>query len=229
MTDGRVGSEKRLASSLWIHLIPIGLGLLAFVFAFRPIFAVDTFWHLALGAIIDAEGIPYTDRFSAVHPDKPWVQFQWLWEWAAFRIVDMGGFEALRLANATLFAFSTGFLFHVLRKHAPISVALLLSTLFLALCIDRMRVRPDAMNVLFFVLGTPLVLGGWRALTDGNHDSRPSSWASCGPIFTVEVPFSGSSCLAQFLRAIVSRKTLCAVQNSEKHLRCPFSAWRARV
>ena len=148
----------------WTLATSVGLGAIAALLAYRPIFAVDTFWHLALGSIIDNTGIPFTDCFSAVHPDKPWVQFQWLWEWIAFRLVDGGGLQSLRLANAVVFGCALALVFRAVRAHASYGMALFLTALFLALCVDRMRVRPDALNVFFFAVGLPFVLGGWKQL-----------------------------------------------------------------
>ena len=143
-------------------LLALLFSLSALALAYRPIFAVDTFWHLALGQIISTMGIPTTDLFSAVHPESNWVQFQWLWEWGAFELVNWGGLGALRITHALLLSCTLGGAYLVFRKRlCREEAAFVVAALFL-LCVDRFRVRPDALNIVFFVAGLPYLFWGWR-------------------------------------------------------------------
>jgi len=129
----------------------------------RPLFAVDLFWHLKLGDVIGATGaIPETDLFSAVHPDSPWIQFQWLWEWLASEIVAAGGLTGLRLAQAATLTLGFGALYAIVRRGQGPVVAALIVALALLFLGDRFRVRPDGVNILGFVAALPILLGGWR-------------------------------------------------------------------
>lgn len=125
-------------------------------------YAVDTFWHLALGRVIELAGIPTTDLFSAVHPDSPWTQFQWLWEWCAFLLVDTGGIELLRTLNALLLSTTMASAYLIFRRRLNWETAVFLTGALLLLAADRFRVRPDAFNLILFVAGLPYLLWGWR-------------------------------------------------------------------
>lgn len=138
--------------------------LLVALCAAHPIFSVDFHWHLKLGDVIRARGeIPRVDLFSAVHPERPHVQFQWLWDVAASLVYGAGGFTAIRIAQVVLFLLSFGCLYAVGRRQLGSAwLSLLLSALALALFEDRMRARPDALTLGAVVALLPLLLGGYR-------------------------------------------------------------------
>lgn len=133
----------------------LAFGSLVFFFAFRPAFAVDLFWLLELGEQIVASGrIVDRDLFSAVHPDAPWVHFQWGWEVLAFLAVDSLGLTALRAGNAFVVALAMVGLYWVLRTRLGRGAAACLTAAALVLFEDRIRLRPDVFN---FALWIPLV------------------------------------------------------------------------
>jgi tetratricopeptide (TPR) repeat protein len=155
-------ARPTLRSTLTAAFPPTLLGVLAALLAVHPIFSVDLFWHLELGEIIAAErAIPDVDRFSAVHPDAPWVQFQWLWDALAFGVVDVFGLLGLRLALALLAAVTFSALYLVTRRRLGASEAFTLSAITLLLFEDRFRARPDATTLVFVVATLPWLLDGF--------------------------------------------------------------------
>lgn len=142
------------------------LAALSWLLAARPIVAVDLFWQLALGReIAGSASIPTEDMFSAVHPTRPWVQFQWLWEWGAYQVTRTTGLTGLRAANATLVTAGLVALFLVSRRRGMArGAAFGLVALGLSLTVDRLRLRPDALNFALLVPTLPLLAGGYRKL-----------------------------------------------------------------
>lgn len=143
--------------------LSVTLVLVAFL-AGHPLFSIDFFWHLALGDVIHARGrIPGVDLFSAVHPDRPYVQFNWLWDLLASRVHASFGLRGIRVAQTLCISASFGLLYAVVRRRlrSP-ELALAVTALCLALLQDRFRARPDALTLGFGVAILPLLLGGYR-------------------------------------------------------------------
>ena len=132
------------------------LGLVA-LFAYAPIFAVDFFWHLKLGALMVADrAIPTTDLFSAVHPERPYVQFQWLWDVLAYAAYRAQGLHGVRLLQVGLMVASYLLLaktsWKLLREPARV---FLVCALALVLFEDRFQARPSATMLGFVALALP--------------------------------------------------------------------------
>lgn len=162
MLGGRANGLS--AAALWVGAALL-MGLVA-LFAYAPIFAVDFFWQLKLGEIIAKTGaIPTTDLFSAVHPDRPYVQFQWLWELLAYGAYGLGGLRGVRLfqvATMTVsFAVLGGVMARLLRGQRELTLAF--CALALVLFEDRFQVRPSATVLGFSAAMLPLWLGSTRA------------------------------------------------------------------
>jgi hypothetical protein len=154
--------RSRRFTALEGALLVVFLALIALLGA-RPIFAVDLFWHLKIGEVIAATGaIPDTDMFSAIHPESPWIQFQWLWEWIASEITSLGGLTALRASQAASLTLGFGALYAIVRRREGAAAAALIVALALLFLGDRFRIRPDGMNILGFIAALPILLGGWR-------------------------------------------------------------------
>jgi len=56
------------------------LGVLGALWAWRPIWNIDLFWHVAVGREVMDGGIPARDVFSAADANAPWTTFQWGYE-----------------------------------------------------------------------------------------------------------------------------------------------------
>jgi hypothetical protein len=144
------------------------LGLVA-LFAYAPIFAIDFFWHLKLGEVIAKTGaIPRTDLFSAVHPERPYVQFQWLWELLAYGAHQSGGLHAVRLMQVAWMSASFALLGAAsLRLFRAQAHAFFFCCLALVLFEDRFQARPSATVLGFVACMLPLWLkqpavASWR-------------------------------------------------------------------
>lgn len=142
------------------------LGLVA-LFAYAPIFAIDFFWHLKLGQIIAETGaIPRTDLFSAVHPERPYVQFQWLWELLAFEAYQLGGLRGVRWLQVAWLTASFALLYAVaLRAFRARSYAFVFCSLALVLFEDRFQARPSATLLGFVACMLPLWLQWPRSVS----------------------------------------------------------------
>ena len=161
MNDCVQSSKPRNAWRTATGAMSVALGLLGVgLLAAHPLSSADTFWHLKLGEIIARTGaIPRTDLFSAVHPERPWVQFAWLWEVLAHTVVARGGLWGLRVVQAVLMAGSVGAVYALMRRaSAPVSSAALAAACALGLFVDRFQARPDALSLALATLATPLIL-----------------------------------------------------------------------
>jgi hypothetical protein len=147
------------AQLLWTVAVLALLSLVA-LFAYAPIFSVDFFWHLKLGEIIAQQrAIPRTDLFSAVHPERGYVQFQWLWELAAYAAYALQGLRGVRLMQVASLVVSFATLLAVVQRllnHRALSFAFV--ALALVLFEDRFQARPSATVLGFVAAGLPLCM-----------------------------------------------------------------------
>ena len=141
-----------------VERVLLGAGLLLVgLIAAHPLSSPDTFWHLELGQIIArTHAIPQLDMFSAVHPERPWVQFAWLWELGAYGVWSAGGLTGLRLGQGLLMALTFAVLYALVRAAVPrgqsagarAAKAACVAGCGLLLFSDRFSARPDAPNLL---------------------------------------------------------------------------------
>jgi hypothetical protein len=158
------GEGVRRSGTVPLHWLefPVGavfLGLVG-VLAIMPIASEDFFWHLTLGRVILREHrIPHTDLFSAVHPDAPYVQPQWLWELCAAWVDSLGGLRAIRVMQGMLLVASFALLLSVLRRLVRDRImAWTIASLALLLFMDRFRARPDSLTLGFVAASLPLIV-----------------------------------------------------------------------
>jgi len=140
---------------VWAVLVCL-IPALYFLLAFHPIWDVDIFWHIAAGEwIIDNLSLPSTDIFSAVDSSRPWTTFQWLYEALACLVDRAAGLAGVRAVHAAAIALSLALLARHMLKDAGALFALAAVSIVAVLFADRLRVRPDAFNLLFLVLLLP--------------------------------------------------------------------------
>ncbi|MBM4386960.1 MAG: tetratricopeptide repeat protein [Deltaproteobacteria bacterium] len=139
-------------------------GALYFIYAFRPNWDIDIYWHIEVGEwIVDNLQIPHTDIFSAIASHRPWTPFQWLYEVFVYLVDDFLGFTAVRAVHAIILLAAFFLFFRFLRRSFDgISKALFIFFLFVVLFEDRIRVRPHMFNLLFEVIFLPVWFGGWE-------------------------------------------------------------------
>lgn len=159
-------STRRPAGWLALEALALtGIFGLLVVYVLRSMYGIDVFWHIRAGELIlDTGGLPSTDTFSAVAPDRPWTTFQWLYEVIVYGLESLGGFWALRLSHAAVILVGFALLYRTARRRLGPVLALFVLTLAIVLFEDRFRVRPHVFNFLFLMILLPVVLGGWRRL-----------------------------------------------------------------
>ena len=157
----RASSSSRARATLAIgskSLLALLVALLYFVLAFHPIWDVDIFWHIQAGNWIVANlGLPSTDIFSAVDPEREWHTFQWLYEVVFYAVDRSFGLTGVRLLHALVTVGAFGVLLGWFWKERSFAQGLFAVALVAVMFADRMRVRPDAFNLLFFFLLLPMV------------------------------------------------------------------------
>ena len=146
------------------------LVLIAFC-AGHPLHSPDFFWHLAIGDVIRATGVvPRTDLFSAVAPDRAYVQFNWLWDLLASAVHTSLGTQGIRLFQALcLTGTFAGLAAWLQRRMLSPTWATALTALAFNLFEDRFRARPDAWTAAFALAILPLALRARRGYRRGHH------------------------------------------------------------
>ena len=135
--------------------IPVWLVLAITVtlWAYRPIWNIDIFWHIATGRVILESGIPDTDIFAPPLIRGDWTPFQWGYEAFVAWIDDNFGLTALRWIHASIVGVAAGlFGFWSREKGASILASLATVTIFVCLFEDRIRVRPHLFEPMFVLL-----------------------------------------------------------------------------
>jgi len=162
----RDGRTRRAA---WL----LGAAGLVLVFTVRPFGAdPDVWWHLAVGRLITAHGIPSQEPFTFLGAPNAWIGQQWGYEVALARLVDAGG-PALAMVVMGLVG-STAFVVAALstrrRDRVPAwakAAAIAVSALVAG---ELLGVRGQVVTVLGAAV-TLLIVVRWR---DG---SRRAPWA----------------------------------------------------
>lgn len=177
------GAQRTFAARLpasaraWFVLASAVLLSLVALFAYAPIFAVDFFWHLELGKLIaEQRAIPRIDTFSSVHPERPYVQFQWLWELLVYGVHQLAGLRGIRLFQVLMLTGSfvvLGRASHRLLHSRALGFAF--CALALVLFEDRFQQRPSATALGFVALVLPL----W---VDPAQRDRPRAWLFTGTV-----------------------------------------------
>ncbi|TMC49165.1 MAG: hypothetical protein E6J14_08810 [Chloroflexi bacterium] len=82
-----LGSRARSARLAWL----LGAAGLTLAFTTQPFRDPDVWWHLAIGRLITAHGIPSLEPFSFLPAANPWGGQQWGYEVMLARLVGSGG------------------------------------------------------------------------------------------------------------------------------------------
>jgi hypothetical protein len=152
---------------LWELIALFGVFALLAIFVNRVIWNIDVFWHIAAGrAIIEYGGIPSTDIFSSIDPEREWITFQWGYQVLVYFLDKWGGLGLVRFTHAVLMWLGF-FLFwwgcrHRLKLGRLTCFVLLL--LLIVLFSDRIRARPHVFNFLAWSILFPAFVRGPRAL-----------------------------------------------------------------
>ena len=153
------------------RLSPAAVLLVAAALAFRSLDDSDTWWHLAGGRWIAANGrVPTTDPFSHTVPDHAWVNLQWLYDLVLYGLYRLGGSVALVLAAVAAFTGTTALLLRTLRNWVSPLVAGILALVGVIVAEERFLIRPEMVSLPL------LALLLWILLADRDARGRRLAW-----------------------------------------------------
>ncbi len=147
-------SEKfwdRLNFILGIMAIGAVFGLTTYM-ASLEIKDLDLWLHLKMGKFISENGfVPDHDILSCALNGKPWVNHEWLFQYIAYQIQHLWGFNGL--INMQVWVVVLTFLILLLLGYSRDRQFLTALTLLLVLFVfqSRFTIRPDIFSILFFV------------------------------------------------------------------------------
>jgi hypothetical protein len=107
-----------------------------------------TFWHVATGNHILADGFIDTDPFTFTFAGKEWIPYQWLGECAMAVLDHVGGLDLLLVTTATILAaVYTGLGILLLRSGLHPSVVAVLLAAAIAASSGHFHVRPHIVTI----------------------------------------------------------------------------------
>lgn len=155
------------ASAYWSANLAV---VISIVIVTYPVFDCDLYWHLANGREMLARGqIVNQELFSFTHANEPFVNHEWLSQFALFEMWRKFGVGGLIWLKWTISALTFLALFHTTRKQgAGNGVAVTLCALTALAGMQRFHVRPE----LFSLLGVAtlgLILYRYRSGSGHGH------------------------------------------------------------
>jgi hypothetical protein len=132
-------------------------GVLAVVFALRPIDDFDVWYHLNAGRLmVTTWRWPTTNTFAYTAPDYPWIDLHWLFQLVLYGAWQLGGANGCIILTALLLLVTVGILFRGARRAAPDAFVALLIAIGLVIASTRFVPRPEMLS--FALLATYLYL-----------------------------------------------------------------------
>ena len=132
-----------------------------------------TFWHVATGNRILADGFIRSDPYTFTFPGTWWVPYQWLGEVAMALAHRVGGFDALLLGAATILAGVYSWLFtRLLRTGLNPALAGAAIALALAASSSHFHVRPH----LFTIAAMAVTMAILVDVDSGRASLRRLAW-----------------------------------------------------
>jgi hypothetical protein len=157
----------------------------------------DTYWHLAAGRwILEHGAVPHADPFSHSMPGTPWTAHEWLSELVLAGLQQAGGWAALTIATALVFAATLAYLMRFLLARMEPVHALLLTAFAASMLTGHLLARPH-------VLIWPLLVVWVGSLVDAGEQGRGPPWALL-PIMTLWANLHGSFTLGLALGAALA-------------------------
>ncbi|MCX5660978.1 MAG: hypothetical protein NTW19_14835 [Planctomycetota bacterium] len=148
----------------------------------------DTFTHLGCGRwMLEHRQLLATNHFGlpeTANPSGEWVNVHWGFQLLVASLERLGGYEALSILNAALAAALFALFAAAFRGRAPAAIVMAVGLLVWLNFMPRLRVRPELLTFLFFLL-TLTVLEGAR------RDRRTSRLWILAPLNLVWVNVHG--------------------------------------
>ena len=175
----------------------------------------DTYWHLATGEWILANGFPHSDPFSSTYAGEPWIAKEWLSQIIYALVYRLGGWTAIAVLAAASFAVSFAVLARALQRNlALIPVVVCLSVAFV-LAAPHALARPH-------LLAMPVMIAWVAGLVHSLDRNRAPPFALL-PLMVLWANLHGSFLLGVLL---VGAAGLEAVASAERPRRVrAFIAW----
>jgi hypothetical protein len=130
----------------------------------------DTFWHIAVGDWILANGFPTGDPFSFTFAGAPWIAKEWLSQLVLTSAYHLGGWPLVVVISAAAFALAFALLARFLMDElAPLPVIALVAVAFI-LAAPHLVARPH-------VLALPVMVAWVGGLVRAVDRSRPPPYA----------------------------------------------------
>jgi hypothetical protein len=157
------------------------VSLVAFSVLRNPVLPYDSWWHLAMGREIAAQGrIPTSDTFSFTRNGHPWFNAYWLGQLLFYQLHHVGGMELLLLVQSVLLTVAyAGLLWLCVRTSSrrKLSAAFLM-VVVIPLSMGNWYLRPQSYAIPLFaafmivihqykqrtraaLYALPLVMVGW--------------------------------------------------------------------
>ncbi len=165
-------------SSLWWAALI--LGLIALWVTLQPITEADFWWHMRIGAWIQAQGqIPTRGLFSATQADSAFFYQSWGSEWLYAWLYQLGGLALIHLMRGLLVIGTYGLLaWHTQRRTnngRATAVGVLLAA---SMAFTNWAVRPQMFSM-------PLFMGMLLVLTAVASERWSRRWLLVVPLFEV--------------------------------------------
>jgi hypothetical protein len=125
-----------VAAGLYVLLLAAGNSLLH---------DADTYWHIASGNWILANGFPHADPFSFTLFARPWIAKEWLSQLALAEAYRLGSWTAVVVITAVAIALAFGLLTAALRERLSPLPALALVAVAFMLAAPHATARPHAL------------------------------------------------------------------------------------
>lgn len=173
----------------------------------------DTYWHLAAGRwMLEHGAVPHTDPFSHSMPGTPWTAHEWLAEVALVGLHQAGGWAALAIAAALVFAATLAYVMRFLLARMEPVHALLLTAFAAGMLTGHLLARPH-------IFMWPL-LAVWvgTLVNAGEQGSGPpwlllpimTLWANLHGSFTLGLALGTALALDAVLRAAPGQRRAAA-------------------
>jgi hypothetical protein len=107
----------------------------------------DTYWHIASGNWILANGFPEADPFSFTFAGQHWIAKEWLSQIAYAQAFRFGGWMGVVVLAAAAIALAFGILTHALRAHLTQVPTLAMLAIAFMLAAPHATARPHALAV----------------------------------------------------------------------------------
>jgi hypothetical protein len=155
-----VATRVSASRAAWL----LGAAGVSLVLTVRQLADPDVWWHLALGRLISAQGIPSTEPFTFAGAASPWIGQQWLYEVGLHRLVDGPGAGAAMLVMGLVAAAALVVAALAVRPGTPVRAGALGGSILLSAVVagELLGVRGQVVSVLGCAL-TLLLLTRWRA------------------------------------------------------------------